>query len=210
MADLHQSGMLSRSLWSYNTRCIINEDESDNPLELDNRPGWRHAVKEFVDQGPYFCDSDDDQSHNDHRAVPLYLYHQSYCNLVIETLFDADGSGGAFLTEKTFKAIKFGQPFVIIGTAHSLHSLRQQGYRVFDHVIDNGYDEIKDNTQRWIAVREAIRKIRSRDMHQWFLECMTDVMHNQQVFASMQNPELNKIVHMLSNHTPSTANTYSI
>jgi hypothetical protein len=139
MADLKKLGVLDRSMWSYNTQCTINDQEQDNPLELDSVAGWRHAVKDFVDHGPYFCDSNDDQAHNDHRSVPLHLYHQSYCNLVIETLFDADASGGVFLTEKTFKAIKFGQPFVIIGTAHSLHTLRQQGYRVFDHVIDNFY-----------------------------------------------------------------------
>jgi hypothetical protein len=198
MADLKKLGVLDRSMWSYNTQCTINDQEQDNPLELDSVAGWRHAVKDFVDHGPYFCDSNDDQAHNDHRSVPLHLYHQSYCNLVIETLFDADASGGVFLTEKTFKAIKFGQPFVIIGTAHSLHTLRQQGYRVFDHVIDNHYDNITNNTRRWIALRNTIQQIRSQDMHKWFLECIPDVIHNQQIFRLMQTPSLNNITQRLS------------
>jgi len=193
MADLRQSGVLDRSLWSYNTQCCIDDREEDNPLELDSVSGWRDAVKDFVSQDPYFCDSNDDQLHNDHRRVPINLYQDSYCHLVLETLFDADQSGGAFLTEKTYKAIKFGQPFVIIGTAHSLRTLRQQGYKTFDHVIDNTYDEITDNTQRWLAIRKSILEIRSKDMHQWFLKCLPDIKHNQKLFADAQGVSLNKI-----------------
>ena len=198
MSDLKKIGVLDRSLWSYNTLCNINDPKEDNPLELDSVPGWRDAVKDFVSQGPYFCDSKDDQSHNDHRHVSVSLYQDSYCHLVIETLFDADQSGGAFLTEKTFKAIKFGQPFVIIGTAHSLRTLRQQGYRTFDHVIDNQYDDITDNTQRWMAVRNTILKIQSQNMHEWFLQCLPDIKHNQQVFNNVNKDSLTTITQRLS------------
>ena len=198
MADLHRLGVLDHSLWSYNTGCTIDDKEQDNPLELDSVPGWRAWVEEFVKNGPYFCDSDDDQSHNDHRHVPINLYQDSYCHLVIETLFDADQSGGAFLTEKTYKAIKFGQPFVIIGTAHSLCALRQQGYRTFDHVIDNTYDEITDNTQRWLAIRNSIVKIKSQNMHEWFLQCLSDIKHNQQIFNDTHKASLNIIAQRLS------------
>ena len=198
MADLLRSDVLNRSLWSYNTQCSIDDREEDNPLELDSVSGWRDAVKDFVSQGPYFCDSNDDQSHNDHRHVPVSLYQDSYCHLVLETLFDADQSGGAFLTEKTYKAIKFGQPFVIIGTAHSLRTLRQQGYKTFDHAIDNTYDEITDNTQRWLAIRNAVLKIQSQDMHQWFLKCLPDIEHNQQIFKDVQGASLNNIQRKLS------------
>jgi hypothetical protein len=197
MSDLHQSGVLDRSLWSYNTQCTIDDQEKDNPLELDSMPGWRVSVSHFIDNGPYFCDSDDDQSHNDHRLIPTNLYRDSYCHLVIETLFDADQSDGAFLTEKTYKCIKFGQPFVIIGTAHSLRTLRQQGYRTFDHVIDNSYDEITDNTKRWMAVRNSILKIRSQDMHEWFLKCLPDVKHNQEIFNKSCNESLDEITKTL-------------
>jgi len=197
MADLQQLGILDRSLWSYNTQCSIDDHEQENPLELESISGWRDAVKNFISQGPYFCDNKDDQLHNDHRMVPLNLYTKSYCNLILETFFDADGSDGSFLTEKTYKPIKFGQPFVIIGTVNSLHTLRQQGYRVFDHVIDNSYDTVYNNTQRWMALRNTIRQIQSRNMHEWFLECLPDIKHNQQVFNLMQNPILNILVQRL-------------
>jgi hypothetical protein len=198
MTDLYLSGILDRSLWSYNTECTVDDREQDNPLELDLVPGWRDAVRNFVNNGPYFCDSGNANTHNDHRQVVTNLYQDSYCHLVLETLFDADNSGGTFITEKTYKAIKFGQPFVIIGTKHSLHLLRQQGYRVFDHAIDNSYDNIENNTDRWQALKNTIKQIRSQSMHQWFLRCLPDLEHNQKVFKEMTNPALNAIISRLS------------
>jgi len=200
MADLLGLGVLDQSLWSYNTKCTIDDREEDNPLELESVPGWQNAVTNFVNKGPYFCDSDNDQSHNDHRRVPENLYQNSYCHLVIETLFDADQSGGAFLTEKTYKVIKFGQPFVIIGTAHSLRALRQQGYRTFDHVIDNSYDEITNNTKRWLAIRKSILEIQSQNMHEWFQRCLPDIKHNQDTFNKMCSASLHNMIQRLSYH----------
>jgi hypothetical protein len=193
MADLCHHGILERSLWSYNTRCTINESELDNPLELDSVAGWRDCTENFLHNGPYVCDHLSDQAHNDHRHINTDLWTDSYCHLIIETLFDVDGSGGAFLTEKTFKCIKFGQPFVMIGPAGSLAILRQQGYRVFDHCIDNSYDLIANNTQRWLAVKRAIQQIQQQDMHRWFLDCLDDVKHNQEVFSNMSHGALQKL-----------------
>ena len=87
---------------------------------------------------------------------------------------------------------------MIIGTTHSLRTLRQQGYKTFDHAIDNSYDEITDNTQRWLAVRNAILKIQSQDMHEWFLKCLPDIEHNQKIFSDAHGVSLNKIQRKLS------------
>ncbi len=193
MSDLHHHGVLDRSLWSYNTTCTINDPEIDNPLELDSQSAWREWLRKFLASGPYICDTPNDSAHNDHRRINTDLYVNSYCHLVIETLFDVDGSGGAFLTEKTFKCIKYGQPFVMIGPVGSLEVLRAQGYRVFDHAIDNSYDKIEDNTQRWFAVKRAIQQIQQQDMYQWYLRCLDNVRHNQQVFDSMSHGSLQKL-----------------
>lgn len=193
MSDLHHQGILDQSLWSYNTLCTIDEDENDNPLELDSQVGWRDQLKKFLAGGPYVCDSQDETAHNNHRKINTDLYHNSYCHLVIETLFDVDGSHGSFLTEKTFKCIKFGQPFVIIGPVGGLEVLRNQGYRVFDHAIDNSYDEIENNTQRWFAIKNSIHKIKNQDMYRWYLSCLEDVHHNQKLFQSLSHNSLQKL-----------------
>jgi hypothetical protein len=117
---------------------------------------------------------------------------------VVETLFDTNQSGGAFITEKTYKAIKYGQPFVVVGAVGSLAALRRAGYRTFDHAIDNRYDLIHDNTQRWLAVRRAIAQIQSQNMHEWFESCCDDIKHNQNHYLHNQPVWLDTLINRLS------------
>lgn len=198
MADLHRSNLLENSLWSYNTDCDLGEEFTSNPIEIDTIRGLTEYTNQFVQRGPYFCDSDNDASHNDHELVNTNLYTQSYCHIVIETLFDTDQSGGAFITEKTYKAIKYAQPFVIVGAVGSLATLRRAGYRTFDHAIDNSYDLIYDNTQRWLAVKRAIAQIKSQDMHAWFESCCEDILHNQHHYLHNRPVWLDTLVDRLS------------
>jgi len=184
MSDLYHDKVLAQSQWSYNTQCLIGDNESDNPIETWYREQWAEQTQIFLKNGPYFCDAGTADSHNDHRLVETQLYNNSYCHLVLETLFDADGSGGSFITEKTYKCLKYGQPFVIIGTPRSLDKLRERGYRTFDHAIDNSYDMIQNNTQRWLFVKKSISKIKQQNMHEWFLKCLPDIQHNQELFKS--------------------------
>jgi len=199
MSDLHMSGALDQSLWSYNTTCQIDDDENANPLELDSRMGWRQEVEKFLKHGPYVCDQYNADQHNDHRHVMTDLYSNSYCHLVFETHFDVDKSGGAFLTEKTYKCIKYGQPFIIVGASRSLAVLREQGYRVFDHVMDNKYDLIRDNTARWLFLRNMILNLGRQDLHQLYLDCLEDVQHNQRQFEQRwHGQDLKKLIEYLT------------
>lgn len=198
MSDLHHSAVLDQSLWSYNTEITEDDRPEDNPIRLDQKANWSDLLKEFLSQGPYVCDSADSVAHNDHRNINADLYRQSYCHLIIETLFDVDQSGGTFLTEKTYKCIKFGQPFVMIGPIGSLAALRKAGYRVFDHMIDNSYDQITDNTQRWLAAKKAILEIQQQDMHAWYLDCLDDVLHNQWLFNTKSHAILDRLVNRLA------------
>ena len=198
MSDLVESGLLNQSLWSYNTSIDVGDLESENPLEVDLFDGWREKIQRFVGQGPYFCDSEDHDSHNDHRRVEAYLYNDSYCNLILETHFDADGSHGSFITEKTYKCFKFGQPFVMIGPPGTLSTLREHGYRVFDSQIDNRYDEIINNTQRWAHIKKTITELAQKDLHKWFLECLPDIRHNRELFLSGNRKNLMDLVDHLN------------
>jgi hypothetical protein len=201
MADMQRSGVLDHSLWSYNTDITVGDDPVDNPIEIDTLD-LGNAVDEFVRSGPYSCDSLTADQHNDHHLHVPSHYTDSYCHVVIETHFDADQSGGAFLTEKIFKPIKHGQPFVVVGAPGTLQALRDLGYRTFDHAIDNRYDQETDNTRRWQMILAAINQIRNQDPDAWFKLCLDDMCHNQQHFLASKRPRLNnlydKLLHQLA------------
>ena len=187
MAELQHT--LAKSLWSYNTELPLGDDPKDNPIE--HQPGV--DVDQFMSNGPYRCDDLSADQHNDHSITVADHFAQSYCSIVLETHFDADSSGGTFLTEKTFKAIKNGHPFVIVGPQGSLSTLRELGYCTFDHAINNNYDNISNNTERWLAAKQAIQQIQAQDMRAWYASCWDNIQHNQRLFAASKSQRLNSL-----------------
>jgi hypothetical protein len=194
MADLHRSGVLENSTWSYNPLIDIGDQRTDNPICVGDLPGLSDYLDNFLCQGPYRCDNLDDIGQNDHRFINDRLYKDAYCHLILETHFDADQSNGTFITEKTYKCLKFGQPFVVIGPPGTLKALRERGYRVFDHAIDNSYDDITDNTRRWRAVKHTIETLKQQDLHHWFESCVDDVRWNQHHFMHGHAELLDQLV----------------
>jgi hypothetical protein len=51
------------------------------------------------------------------------------------------------ITEKTFKPIALGMPFVIVGTQGSLEYLRSYGFRTFEGIWDESYDLAEDDVR---------------------------------------------------------------
>jgi hypothetical protein len=117
---------------------------------------------------------------------------------VAETFWDADGSNGAFLTEKTFKAIRAGQPFVIAGTAHSLQTLRDLGYRVYDSCVDTHYDRVQDNTERFRSLIGTIAQLQTQDLRAWSLRAQEDATWNQDHFLASKADRIHTLIQDLN------------
>ena len=200
MADLVRTGLIDGSLWSYNTEITVDDSYDDNPIEVDTL-ALKDNLKTFIQNGPYRCDDLSAAAHNDHSLHSPELFDSTYCSIILETLFDCDGSGGAFLTENTFKCLKHGHPFIIVGAAGSLAALRSLGYRTFDHVIDNSYDLIADNTLRYLAIRSTIAQIASLTPDQaaeWFESVVPDLLHNSELFCRSKWDRLNTLQERLN------------
>ena len=140
----------------------------------------------------------DSVEHNSHWMFVPEHYSDSYCHLVLETFFDADGSNGCFISEKVFKPIRHGQPFVIFGTPYTLKTLRRLGYKTYDSAIDNSYDLIEDNTERFRAVVNAIKKINQQNMHEWYMSMWDDMQYNRQLYLSSLDKKL-KLAELVKN-----------
>lgn len=195
MADLMQNRLLDNSYWSY---CEIGQlNRSQCPIEVDSIPGLLHSIDVFAAGLPVTADNWTQDQRNDHGQIESKFFTDAYFHIVLETHFDADGSGGAFLTEKTFKPIKHGQPFFIAGPAGSLQALRNLGYKTFDSVLDNSYDTISDNTQRWMALVHSIKQAHQQGLHQLAVQCETECLHNQQLFVGSKQQRLSNLVSKL-------------
>ena len=188
-ARLQQAGLLDSAYWSYGNISIGDLPEN-NPIELKSFDGLSEYLQDFLQAGPYRCDDLTTEQHNQHWQRVDHLYSDSYCSLITETLYDAEQSGGAFITEKTFKAILNGHPFVIFGCPNTLATLRRLGYRTFDHAINNSYDAVTDNTKRFIQTIDTVQQIYNQDPYNWYLQCRDDIVHNQQLFVASKYQRL--------------------
>lgn len=63
------------------------------------------------------------------------------------------------LTEKTFKAIALGMPFVLVAPAGSLSYLREYGFQTFGHIWDESYDTETDDFARLEKVAKVLYSI---------------------------------------------------
>jgi len=78
--------------------------------------------------------------HDEHLyTINPNWYHKSKVNIITETNFD---KLEIHITEKTWKAIYLGIPFVISGSNGHLKTLRTMGFKTFNSVINEDYDDM--------------------------------------------------------------------
>jgi hypothetical protein len=61
------------------------------------------------------------------------------------------------LTEKTFKPIALGMPFIIVGTQGSLRYLRSYGFKTFGDLWDESYDDEPDDAKRIEKIAQVLK-----------------------------------------------------
>jgi len=61
------------------------------------------------------------------------------------------------ITEKTFKPIAMGMPFMIVGTKGSLKYLHSYGFKTFGSFWDESYDDIDDDQERIAAIAGQLK-----------------------------------------------------
>jgi hypothetical protein len=63
------------------------------------------------------------------------------------------------ITEKTFKAIALEMPFVLIAPHGSLEYMRSYGFKTFNGILDESYDEERDDIRRIEKVVDLLKEI---------------------------------------------------
>ena len=85
------------------------------------------------------------------------------------------------LTEKTFKPIAMGMPFVLSAPAHSLSYIRSYGFKTFSDVWDESYDLTEDDYERNQILCTLLRqldKLTIQQKQQMFEKCIPIIEHN--------------------------------
>ncbi len=94
------------------------------------------------------------------QVVPLAIYNKTAYSLVAETNFDNDY---VFFTEKTVKPILGRRLFILLSHQHALKRLRDLGFKTFDGIIDESYDDIEATDQRFQSALDQLKWLCQQD-----------------------------------------------
>lgn len=95
-----------------------------------------------------------------------------------ETVFFGDRQ---HLTEKTFKPIALGMPFILVAAARSLEYLRSYGFLTFGDIWDESYDHETDDLCRLQKIADLLSSIDNmtpREKHSIWQSCIPIIEHN--------------------------------
>ena len=122
----------------------------------------------------------------EHQPSIESYYQETFFSVVSETTFYENVP---FLSEKIFKTIAMGHPFILVGSPNTLQYLKKLGYRTFAPYINEHYDSIEDHGDRAIAIVDEIEricKLNKIEWREWMSKVRPIAEHNYKVLYRRQ------------------------
>lgn len=86
----------------------------------------------------------------------INVYEDSYITIITETFFYETFY---YMSEKTYKPIMHQHPFIVFGRPFSLQYLKNIGFKTFHPFINEEYDTIQNNKDRFNAILTEIKRL---------------------------------------------------
>ncbi len=165
LVDANKRNLLEDMVWS----CGWEED-TPAPPEQDKRTlKFIASMPKQAEHEPHRNRSDNMFGHKHDRMFNLKWLIDCKINIVSESqardiIIEMDPPMPVrFLTEKIFKPLAYGMPFMVIGNRGSLQRLRDLGFKTFPEWFDESYDEEDNYALRTRSMLDAYEKFLSED-----------------------------------------------
>lgn len=120
-------------------------------------------------------------------------YAQTFLSLVPETCWESDR---LFFSEKIWKTLRIGHPFILLGNPGSLAKLKEMGFKTFDQWWDESYDtepQLPRRVQKIIKILKKLNQLSPAELGHLRQGMRSTVEHNQQLInelgSKMQDPQ---------------------
>jgi hypothetical protein len=136
-----------------------------------------------------------------HYPYELQSYFES---APIHISLETEPNNSSFITEKTYRAIFYKKPFIMISQFNALKVLKAEGYRTFSPYIDESYDDIIDYNERLLAIIKEIdrlNKLSLSELEKIEEQCKEIIEHNHKILyenALIHIPNRFKFKNMLT------------
>jgi hypothetical protein len=188
---LYQSKLLDDCFFSYRCEDRFHQGkravfESDCQMVGQTWFNQSLNMEEFYSQLPIIANDDDFDDYDSGNTIGPgngMFYSKSFASFVNETYIDENGD--AFLTEKAFKPLSYGHPFLLFSSAGAMSKLKQLGFETFSDIFDESYDDIDCPQQRFeFILREMFRtcQMSLTDLQEMYYNAIPRLQHNQNLF----------------------------
>ena len=155
------------------------------PIELDTQQAKRNNnIVEW------------NRTHNNFKKE---LFVNSCINIVTETSFE---DNELFISEKVLKPIIGYQPFIVFGGLNYLKELKNLGFKTFNSVWDESYDEIEDFELRYDAIIKLILDLNKKtieELNEIYKSVKNICIYNRKHLNKIKNNSLENILKIISN-----------
>ena len=152
-------------------------------FDLQKHGGAHPWVNKLYDIVPIEIDKTID--YNLANDVTIPNFETTFVSVVTETHVDKNI---LFLSEKIWKPIYVGHPFIVFGNPGTLKKLKELGFRTFERWWDESYDEELDTTERMYRVIDILNYLKGLPQGELYeiREQMKETLEwNQHVYREM-------------------------
>ena len=160
---LEQSGVINKTLYSYNS-----EYNTTSPWSYD----YKVSLEDKSVTAPMLM-------------KPGEYFKQTFCSIVYEAFWVQET---VFFTEKINKCFLTGHPFIVVSCPKYLDYLKKLGFKTFSNWWDESYDNILDNREREVKLKQLILKISEWDLNKCqdvYKEMIPTLKHNQKILKDI-------------------------
>ena len=187
---IRDTGLLTHALWTnLDTTPVYHHTYSTDlfarPSEIQLLPA-NYEVEQFVSgQKNQYQQAFVKHELFDNKWGDVYIraepYIDTYFSLVTETVFDYPYS---LRSEKIYKPIAVGHPFVAVANRGFYRDLHRVGYQTFGHLIDESFDLIDNNQDRLDRIAQVVEDLCAGDLAQFLVASQAVTKYNQQHLAA--------------------------
>jgi len=85
---------------------------------------------------------------------------KAFFNIVLDSYFKPESeSDEPYITEKIYIPMYYKQFYVLFGRPYTLKYIKSVGYKTFDSIIDESYDEVVDDEKRFLMAFKEVKRI---------------------------------------------------
>jgi len=171
-------GILDQAIWS-------NLDSANGPIQvLDHVYEVPRFVKDLVIP-EHGCVKPELFGQGIWGDIILHArpYLDSYFSLISETV---QAFPYSFRTEKIWKPVAIGHPWIAIANRGYYKDIRNLGFRTFGDLIDESFDYIDNNQDRLERVAQVVEDLCQQDLQAFLTAAQPACKYNQQLLAELR------------------------